>query len=206
MKYLLIPVFLLAVLLGCKDTQNQKQVLPSHSEASTGEKGNELNSADYQEKGMEYAMAVQGTLGKTLQSEIQKSGIKEAIVFCKVEALPITDSLSKKFGASISRISDKPRNPVNMAGAEEMKLISNYRTELSQGQSPEGLVVRQDDRTNFYYPILTNNLCLKCHGAPGDDIRPDVLTILEEYYPQDQATGYSSNQLRGLWKVSFSEN
>lgn len=207
MKYFLLFGFVLASIAGCRDSENQKKAEPASIESRSGEIGKAGRSAgEYQEKGMEYAMAVQATLGKTLQNKIQDGGIQEAMVFCKAEALPITDSLSKKFGVTISRITDKPRNPVNVAAAGEMEYFSNFRAELSGGQTPEALVVREENRTNFYYPILTNNLCLKCHGTPGDDIRPDVLTILEELYPQDEATGYSANELRGLWKVSFTED
>lgn len=205
MKYFLLLIFMLTATVGCKDTQNQNKMQQTAEppEEVVGKKKGSVS--EYQEKGMEYAMAVQATLGKTLQNKIQEGGIQEAVAFCKVEALPITDSLSRELGATISRITDKPRNPVNAADAEEMKFISNFRAELSGGQRPQALVVRHENNTNFYYPILTNNLCLKCHGTPGDDIRPEVLATLQDLYPQDQATGYSVNQLRGLWKVSFDE-
>jgi hypothetical protein len=160
----------------------------------------------YQEKGMEYAMATQAALGKTLQNRIQEAGIEQALAFCQVEALPITDSLSRKFGVGISRITDRPRNPVNRATYDEMKFISNFKSELDKGQSPEALVVRQGDHTNFYYPILTNNLCLNCHGTPSADIQQDVLSVIEDLYPEDLARGYTANELRGLWKVSFAED
>ena len=195
-------VLLFAMMAGCGDRDNQKKP-PSPNTGSEAVKTDkaEWSAGEYEEKGMEYAMAVQRVLGKTLQEKIQ-----DAIVFCKDEALPITDSLARERGVRISRITDKPRNPVNLAGAEEMKFISNFRAELSGGQTPEPLVVRQGEHTNFYYPILTNNMCLKCHGTPGDDIRPNVLSTLEELYAEDLATGYSVNELRGLWKVSFTED
>lgn len=215
MKHSLFFVLLLALIIGCKDTPNQPQgeaseeaaVETSETGALAPENAKAVWSVDtYREKGMEYAMATQGALGKTLQNKIQEDGIQQAMVFCKEEALPITDSLSRKFGANISRITDRPRNPLNAATAEEMKFISNFKSELSSGQNPEALVVRQGDHVNFYYPILTNNLCLKCHGTGGEDIQQEVLTAIEELYPQDLATGYTSNELRGLWKVSFEQD
>ncbi len=203
MKYSFIFVFLLMALTGCKDSPNLKPAEGAETEVPAADAEVRKSEVSYQEKGMEYAMATQAALGKALQNKIQEAGIQEAIVFCKVEALPITDSLSEKFGVAISRITDKPRNLINTASAEEMKFISNFKSELGTGQPPEPLVVRQGDDTNFYYPILTNTMCLKCHGSPEEDIRPQVLGVIAELYPEDQATGYGNNQFRGLWKVSF---
>jgi len=204
MKYSFIFIVLLMALTGCKDSPNAKPAAGTGAGVPATDPGDIVESGiSYQEKGMEYAMATQAALGKALQSKMQEEGIQGAIGFCKVEALPITDSLSGKFGVDISRITDKPRNPVNEANAEEMKFISKIKSELGTGQPPEPLVVRQGDDTNFYYPILTNTMCLKCHGSPEADIQPRVLGIIAELYPEDQATGYGNNQFRGLWKVSF---
>ena len=204
MKYSFIFIFLLIALTACKDAPNAKPAAGTEAAVSATNPEDVVTSEiSYQEKGMEYAMATQAALGKALQNKIQEEGIQEAIGFCQVEALPITDSLSTKFGVEISRITDKPRNPVNAASAEEMKFISKIKSELGTGQPPEALVVRQGADTNFYYPILTNNMCLKCHGSTEDDIQPRVLGVIAELYPQDQATGYGNNQFRGLWKVSF---
>ena len=203
MKYSFIFIFLLMALTGCKDSPNAKPAAGTETGVPDTDPEGVKTEISYQEKGMEYAMATQAALGKALQTKIQEEGIQEAIGFCKVEALPITDSLSGKFGVDISRITDKPRNPVNAANAEEMKFISKIKSELGTGQPPEPLVVRQGDDTNFYYPILTNTMCLKCHGSVEDDIQPRVLGVIAELYPQDQATGYGNNQFRGLWKVSF---
>lgn len=204
MKYPFIFMSLLIALTGCKDSPNAKPAAGTATTVPATNPGEVVKSEiSYQEKGMEYAMATQAALGKALQSKIQEAGIQEAIGFCKVEALPITDSLSTKFGVEISRITDKPRNPVNAANPEEMKFISKIKSELGTGQPPEALVVRQGDDTNFYYPILTNTMCLKCHGSTEDDIQPRVLDVIAELYPRDLATGYGNNQFRGLWKVSF---
>ena len=204
MKYSFIFIFLLIALASCKDSPNAKPT--TGTEAAVPDTNPEevvKSEISYQEKGMEYAMATQAALGKALQNKIQEEGIQEAIGFCQVEALPITDSLSTKFGVEINRITDKPRNPVNAASAEEMKFITKINSELGTRQPPDALVVRQGDDTNFYYPILTNTMCLKCHGSTKDDIQPRVLEAIAEFYPQDEATGYGNNQFRGLWKVSF---
>ncbi|MEJ2583509.1 MAG: DUF3365 domain-containing protein [Robiginitalea sp.] len=194
------------VFFACKGDGARKAQGVTEPDTQTEIGEGQLHSADaYREKGMEYAMAVQAALGKTLQRKIKEEGTQGAIEFCNLKALAITDSLSQELGANISRITDRPRNPQNRAAAEEMKFISNFRSELSTRQTPEALIVRQENRTNFYYPIVTNQLCLQCHGTRENKITPEVYSKLQELYPEDQAVGYSSDQLRGLWKVSFPE-
>jgi hypothetical protein len=150
-------------------------------------------------------MAVQATLGKTLQQKIKEEGTPGAIEFCNLNALSITDSLSREFGVTISRITDRPRNQQNRAHDEEMNYISIYREDLAEGRTPKGLVAPGDSTIHFYYPILTNNLCLQCHGTRESEISPGVFDKLQELYPEDRAIGYASGELRGLWKVTFPE-
>ena len=193
-------------LFACKDEGAKKE-----QESAEPEKemevwvGQTRTTDDYRETGLQYAMAVQAALGKTLQGKIKEEGTLGAIEFCNLNAMPITDSLSREFGAHISRITDRPRNPRNRATDEEVKLMSMYREDLAQGHTPEGIVTLRDDKIHFYYPIVTNSLCLQCHGTPQSEISPEVYSKIQELYPEDRATAYSSEQLRGLWKVSFPE-
>lgn len=168
--------------------------------------GQTATADEYRETGLEYAMAVQAALGKTLQQKIAQEGAPAAIEFCNLNALAITDSLSRELGATISRITDRPRNPKNSASDGEMKYISAYRDDLAEGHTAKGLVALRDDRIHVYYPIVTNTLCLQCHGSPETEITPEVYSRIRERYPEDRAMGYSAGELRGLWKVSFPEN
>ena len=193
-------------LLACKGEGARKgqQVTEPETEAEVWV-GPTLTTDDYREKGLQYAMAVQATLGKTLQQKIKEEGTLGAIEFCNLNALSITDSLSREFGVTISRITDRPRNQKNRAHEEEMKYISSYREDLAEGHTPEGLVTPGDSAIHVYYPIVTNNLCLQCHGTPESEISPEVYGKLQELYPEDRAIAYAPGELRGLWKVSFPE-
>ena len=46
-------------------------------------------------------------------------------------------------------------------------------------------------------------MCLQCHGKPNQDIKRPTLNSLANLYPEDKATGYSINQVRGIWSISF---
>jgi hypothetical protein len=59
-------------------------------------------------------------------------------------------------------------------------------------------------RATFYSPIvITNPLCLQCHGIPGTDLAPSTVALLQQLYPRDEATGFKLGDLRGLWRVDF---
>ena len=46
-------------------------------------------------------------------------------------------------------------------------------------------------------------MCLKCHGDVNNAITPPTLQAIHTLYPDDQATGYQTNQVRGIWKISW---
>jgi hypothetical protein len=46
-------------------------------------------------------------------------------------------------------------------------------------------------------------MCLQCHGDPANDISPETLNKIQTLYPDDAATGYKTNELRGIWVVEM---
>ncbi|MFN2260970.1 MAG: DUF3365 domain-containing protein [Psychroflexus sp.] len=160
----------------------------------------------YAEIGMTYAKSTKQTLGKNLMGAMQKEGVLHALSFCNVQAMPLTDSMATKHNAIIKRVSDKFRNPKNEANAEELEYISLYKQILKNGEEPEPTVVEDGENVNFYYPIVTNGMCLKCHGTPGKEIERETYDKIKELYPQDKAIGYGVNEVRGMWSISFEKN
>ncbi len=152
-----------------------------------------------------FAQQTQAALGKTLQAQIGQHGPAEAISFCNVKALPITDSIARVHGVTITRITDRPRNSANRANAREAQVMEMVRFSLSKETPPDWLRLSESGKTYYYFPIITNELCLQCHGAPGQQVTPEVGARLAERYPNDEALGYGPNQLRGLWKVSLNQ-
>ena len=57
----------------------------------------------------------QQALLTTVQLHMKKGGPTAAVEYCNVYAVPLTDSLSNKYKVKISRISDRNRNPTNIA-------------------------------------------------------------------------------------------
>ena len=160
------------------------------------------NKISYSELGMEYATTTQKTLGKNLMEKIQEGGAIEALNFCNIEAIPLTDSMSTKYNASIKRVSDKNRNSSNQANAEELKYIEKFKRDVLDENAINPIIVEKESKVHFYYPITTNAMCLQCHGKP-ENIKPEVITNINKLYPNDLAIGYSANEVRGIWSIAF---
>jgi nitrate reductase cytochrome c-type subunit len=162
--------------------------------------------ADYVSKGMEIAMATKTTLGKQLMQAIQEKGTEEAIIFCNTVALPLTDSVSMAWNAKIKRVTDKPRNQLNEANTNELAILTQFKTTLKKGEQIEPFVIFPESgfpKAIGYYPIETNSMCLQCHGVPKKDVSTTVLQQIKQLYPQDKATGYSAQEIRGMFVVEM---
>ncbi|MEC8831799.1 MAG: DUF3365 domain-containing protein, partial [Bacteroidota bacterium] len=133
----------------------------------------------------------------------QNQGVDEAVLFCNERAYPLTDSMSTNFHARIKRVSDKPRNPNNRANAVELTHIETFKNKVAAGESVEPILKEENGEVYFYYPIVTNTMCLNCHGKPETNIAPEVLSHLSRLYPDDEAIGYGPDEVRGIWSIVF---
>jgi len=107
------------------------------------------------------------------------------------------------YNAHIKRVSDKPRNPENKANEAELAYINELKEALANGEQLKPKVTEIDGRMVGYYAIETNQMCMQCHGSKDKDILPETFTNIKSKYPDDKATGYSPNQVRGIWVVSM---
>lgn len=153
--------------------------------------------------GLSYALGTKKVLGSNLMGTIQKEGVKAALAFCNAKAYSLTDSMAIKYQAHIKRVSDRARNPDNKANSQELKHINTFKKVVANGDKITPILEQKEDSVAFYYPIVTNNMCLKCHGSPTSDIEPQITSFLSELYPEDQATGYRINEVRGIWSIKF---
>jgi nitrate reductase cytochrome c-type subunit len=158
----------------------------------------------YADIGLEYALGTKKILGKNLMESIQQKGTLEALAFCNHQAIPLTDSMATKYNATIKRVSDKNRNPNNKANTEELKYIAQFKKDLATKQEIQPVVIEKGDKIQFYYPIETNTMCLQCHGKP-EQIQPEVRAKTLQLYPKDLAIGYSENEVRGIWSITFNK-
>lgn len=144
-----------------------------------------------------FATETKKLLMKNVGEQIAMGGVESALEFCNIEAMPLTKSMSDKHGLVISRVSDKMRNPKNIANAEELKLIEQYKKQLLAGE----ILKPVRTETHYYEPLVTNAMCLQCHGEPGKNVQPKVAAKIAELYPKDLALGYKENEVRGLISI-----
>jgi len=155
------------------------------------------------DRGFEYAMGTKSLLGKNLKGQLKSEGTIGALNFCNLKAYHFTDSMSQVFDATIKRVSDKPRNPVNEANELELEIMEQFKEKLAKGEEINGTTREVlKGYVNGYYPIVTNDMCMKCHGSV-DKMEEGVHEKITTLYPTDQATGYLPNQLRGIWVVKM---
>ncbi len=147
-------------------------------------------------------------LSSQLAAAMNEGGVQNAVSYCNLRANPITDSLSKAHNVIISRITLRPRNIENEAVNNDADVLADYMKVMDSGEPMEPFIqsVTRDSIT-YYAPItIISPLCLKCHGDLGQDIAPADYELIRSLYPEDKATGYRMNDLRGAWKIEFKKN
>ncbi|MCB0762110.1 MAG: DUF3365 domain-containing protein [Flavobacteriales bacterium] len=155
------------------------------------------------QRGKRVAMSTKAILGKNLLGAISERGTANAVEFCNERAIFLTDSMSADQHVPVKRVSDQPRNPGNLANATELEYIAYAKSKLAEGQEPAPKVHNIDGRAIGYYPIVTNKMCMQCHGAPETQILAETMHRIDSLYPQDLAKGYGENELRGIWVVEI---
>lgn len=204
-KSLVIVAFLsIASLLlnSCTDKQSSTQ---TNKETPKQVLAIEVAEINYLEIGKDLAIQTKSSLGKHLTNAIAEKGSAGAVEFCNIKAITITDSMSMVLDAKIKRVSDKPRNQNNTANEAEFAYIQKWKQAKANGEQQPPIVTEIDGKMVGYYPIVTNQMCLQCHGKPDVDINTATLEKIKKLYPTDQAIGYLDNEIRGIFVVEMNK-
>lgn len=200
LNILITLIVLLIVVSGCHDKKKLESTVVKVQKST---EDTVKRKTDYTKRGLQIAQKSKKVLGKNLMNAIGKSGFEGAIGFCNEKAIVLTDSISFALNAKIKRVSDKNRNPNNSANAEQLEYIEQTKSQLAKKHQPVPRVVEKDNKMVGYYPIVANDMCLKCHGNPERDIDRDTYDKIKTLYPEDKAVGYKANELRGIWVVTM---
>lgn len=164
-------------------------------------------TAEAYRQGQEIADKAQKQLFQNLKEAIEKAGVQEAIQFCHIQALPLTDSAALPYQASLKRTSLQFRNPKNAPTELEEQLLEAYQYNAEQSLPMEPNVQRIGQQYLLYTQpiVIKSELCLQCHGEPQKDIAPQTLQVLDSLYPQDKARAYQLGDFRGIWSIKLSK-
>ncbi|RPD49380.1 DUF3365 domain-containing protein [Hymenobacter sediminis] len=135
-------------------------------------------------------------LRQVLAAKLAEGGVAAALPYCRPAALPTTDSLAKVLHASLSWVSARPRSPRNRAALSAANLNHTDTTHRVARPSTEEFTYQRP-------VVLSDALCLRCHGEVGKDIPAADYALIQKQYPQDQATGYRLGQSMGVWRASL---
>ncbi|MDF3818685.1 DUF3365 domain-containing protein [Leptospira sp. 96542] len=142
-------------------------------------------------------------LQKELRQKMEMGGEVAAIQYCNLKAIPLSLEISKSTGFQIRRITNKPRNQINLMTERELRSFELIQSEFSKTGKYNPLVETFDGATHVYIPITIGENCLVCHGEPGRNVKPKTIEILKKLYPMDKALDYKLGDLRGLFDVKI---
>lgn len=143
-------------------------------------------------------------LGSTLKGEI-KTHMKAdptavaAFGFCTAKATELTAEVNKELPAyaSVRRTALKTRNENNAPDATDTQVMEAYVNAIEEKTfSPTDIkVIEEGNVTRIYKPLVTEGVCLKCHG---ENLSKEIKDMIATNYPKDQAVGFKAGELRGV--------
>ena len=140
---------------------------------------------------------LKSALGKQLKED--PSGV-QALNFCANNADKITKEVNSKLPSHVlvRRTAIKLRNhKYNAYDNTDLKVMKAYEESIASRKfSPKDIkVVKVDGATRVYKPLITNGVCLKCHGS---NVSSKLQTIIHAKYPNDKAVNFAAGSLRGV--------
>lgn len=143
-------------------------------------------------------------LGSTLKNQLQihmkadMTGLS-AMGFCSVKAEVITKEVNQKLPdyASVRRTALKIRNENNIPDSLDIKVMQEYEASITAKTFlPSNIkLVKRGNTTRIYKPLITQGVCLKCHGS---NISKEVQNEITTNYPNDKAVALVKGSLRGV--------
>lgn len=154
------------------------------------------------EEGVKYIKMLGGTLKKNLQAQMKadKTGLS-AMKFCTHKADELTKEVNSKLpkNATVRRTTLQSRNPNNQPDALDSAVMQQMISDMNGTKNEIGkpILVETINSYRVYKALVTQPVCLKCHGN-AQQITPEIQKMIQENYPKDQATKFKAGDLRGV--------
>jgi hypothetical protein len=128
-----------------------------------------------------------------LTAALDSGGPAGGIAVCRNQAPFIARRVSEQYGVDIGRTSFALRNPSNQPPPWAEPLVVERIDEPVFVAGPTG-------QFGALLPIRLKAECQMCHGQ-ADEIADEVQAAIAEHYPQDDAIGFQSGDLRGWFWI-----
>lgn len=195
------PLLLALAALACAPADDERQGEAADAAATPTPPATE---AAVVALGSEAAQELASSLMGRLQAMLAEAGAAGAVAFCSAEGLPLTVEASREVGFDIKRTSSRIRNPANAPDLLERAALEHFEATQAAGDSLPARFVQAlpgGEGYRYYQPLRVQPFCVHCHGA-SDELAEGVAGVLAEHYPEDEATGYSAGDFRGLIRVT----
>jgi len=136
-------------------------------------------------------------LRAALTGALEEGGPERAIEVCQLRAPEIARVAATR-GAVLGRTSHRLRNPENAPEPWMSDFLGEYLA--NPGDNEPRAVRLASGEIGYVEPIRMKGICMRCHG---DSIEPGVKDRLRALYPEDQATGFTRGELRGIFWVKL---
>jgi hypothetical protein len=153
------------------------------------------DDAAVSQRGADYLAPFKKDLMAALRAGLAE-GPGAAIDACRIEA-PAIAARHSGDGVRVGRSSHRLRNPANTAPDWVSPTLSAW---LESGTREPVVIELDGERLGYVEPIIAKPLCLACHG---EALAPAIAERIETLYPDDEATGFSAGDLRGVFWVEF---
>ncbi len=143
-----------------------------------------------------------GLLKPQLKQAMTEGGPAHAIAVCADVAPGIADALTAQSGWLVKRVSLKSRNASRAVPDNwERSVLDNFNRRQAAGEAAAQINFGEVTGGRFRYMQAqgVEPLCLTCHGK---ELSPIVVETLQQYYPDDWATGYDLGDVRGAISLS----
>lgn len=140
-------------------------------------------------------------LMQALTGALQEGGPTRAIEVCRDTAPKIAERFSAESSAKVSRTSLKVRRESNAPEPWQREVLESFEGRKAAGDdlaTVEYFETTADGGARYMKPIVTQPLCVTCHGT---SIAPEVRDALAKHYPKDTATGFQVGDIRGAFSV-----
>ena len=88
------------------------------------------------------------------------------------------------------------------ASEKETEYIRNFQKLIDENKDTDPILISENNTSTFYYPIVTNDMCLTCHGTPEKFFAVIMLNIAVQcrycFFHNNDLTHQHKNPNKGI--------